>query len=186
PGPSFLRLVPLRPPRLREESGHALRGVEAHVVAELHLGRVAHAQAAPQLAAEEARRGLEPRHRPRAVGLAAQDPDVDAGQPRVRSQLHPGHGHESDARVLELARDDPRRLLADLLGQALVAARHSDSYCASRSSTLRAVPASPATLRRVDSRCTPSVFTDTTARRARSQRSWCSTSPIETLKRFRI
>src|SRR5262249_11897693 len=94
--------------------------------------------------------------------------------------------HEADARVLQLPRDHARDLLADLLRDALHPPGHSDSYCASRSSMFRALPASPATLRSVDSRCTPSVFTETTATRARCQRSWCSPSASETLKRLRM
>ena len=50
----------------------------------------------------------------------------------------------------------------------------------------RAFSASPATLCSVDSRCAWSVFTETTARRARCQRSWCSTSATATLNRLRM
>src|SRR6185503_1322858 len=109
----------------------------------------------------------------------AEHADEDPRQPLVRRQLHARHRDEADARVLELARDQLRHVLADLLGHPRGAPLlHRNSVCASSSWISRACSASPTTLCSVDSRCSWSVLTETTASRARCHRSWCSTSAI--------
>src|SRR5262245_17723771 len=172
-----LRLAPLD---LAQALRHAVRRLQPAVVVERQLGRVAHLDASAQLAAHEAGCLAQPLRCLALLRFVAQHAHVDAGAAQVRRQRHARDRHEADTRVLEL-RNDAGALLADLLRQPLRAARHRISVCASSSWMSRAEPASPATLCSVLSRWTWSVFTLTTASRARCQRSWCSTSASATL-----
>src|SRR6185295_2696756 len=86
--------------------------VQAHV----ELGDPPEPDAPAQLVPDEGHRALERLQRLVTLLRLADDADPDARGRQVWRRLHVGDGHEADARVLDVARED----LADLLAQQLV------------------------------------------------------------------
>src|SRR5262249_25981910 len=180
------RRLRLRVVDLVEQPRDAVAGLEPLVVLEEELRGMPQAQPLAQRAAHVAGGLLEPGQAGLALLLGAQHADEDAGLAEVRPEADARDGHEADAGILELARDHLRDFFADLLSEAFRPPSHRISVLTSTTWMSRARSASPATLCSVDSRCVWSVFTETTASLARCQRSWNSTSAMETLKRLRM
>src|SRR5262249_50595609 len=85
------------------------------VGAEQELRRGAEIEVTPQPAPHEAPRALERLERGGPLLLGTEHRDVDLGVLEIRARVHLGHGHEAEARVLELPLDEHRDLFLDQL-----------------------------------------------------------------------
>src|SRR5687768_12500050 len=104
---------------LGEKARDAIVGLQPFVVREGQLRGMAQAQLLPQAPPHEAGGLTQSDEGLLAVGFAAEDAHEDAGVAQVGAHLDTGHGHEADPRVLELAPDHARDLLAELFPEAL-------------------------------------------------------------------
>src|SRR5262245_19044092 len=163
--------------------------------AELEDRRHAKVEVIPQPVPDEAAGARQPLQGRPPLILGAEDRDVDLGLAQVLGRLHLGHGHEPEPRILQLALEEHRYLLLDELVdpvQALALHRSASPTRAHKISTevSRTRPSTWSSMKSIALlitalACRASWETQATARVARCQRSWWSTSATATSKRPR-